>query len=61
VEHHADADIADLDVLIKAVNARLNEQLLVSLDTRILPPGTIERIEVGKAKRVYDNRKLTAQ
>lgn len=59
VEHHPDAAIANIDALNQAVNARLAELLLISLETRILAPGTIERIEVGKAKRVYDNRKLT--
>jgi phenylacetate-CoA ligase len=59
VEHHPDATIANIDALNQAVNARLAELLLISLETRILAPGTIERIEVGKAKRVYDNRKLT--
>ncbi len=39
-----------------AVTARLAETLLVSLQTRVVPPGTIERIEAGKAKRVIDRR-----
>jgi phenylacetate-CoA ligase len=59
VEHHPDATIDTIAALNDAVNARLAELLLISLETRILAPGTIERIEVGKAKRVYDNRKLT--
>ncbi|GAC1417867.1 MAG: phenylacetate--CoA ligase [Candidatus Velthaea sp.] len=58
VEHHADAAIDDLEAFASAVNARLAGALLVSLETRVLAPGTIERVEVGKAKRVFDSRKL---
>jgi phenylacetate-CoA ligase len=56
VEHRPDAAIDDLDAFTRRVTARLAETLLVSLDTRVVPPGTIERIEAGKAKRVYDRR-----
>jgi phenylacetate-CoA ligase len=56
VEHHPDAAIDDLDAFTRRVTARLAETLLVSLDTRVVAPGTIERIEAGKAKRVYDRR-----
>jgi phenylacetate-CoA ligase len=55
VEHHAGTAL-DVDRLTAAVNARLAETLLVSLKTRIVSPGTIERIEAGKAKRVIDRR-----
>jgi phenylacetate-CoA ligase len=55
VEHHPDTAL-DLEQLTGAVNARLSETLLVSLQTRIVRPGTIERIEAGKAKRVIDRR-----
>ena len=55
VEHHAGASL-DAERLSEAVTARLAETLLVSLQTRIVAPGTIERIEAGKAKRVIDRR-----
>ncbi|MDB5028930.1 MAG: phenylacetate-CoA ligase [Candidatus Eremiobacteraeota bacterium] len=55
VEHHPDATL-DVERLTLAVKARLAETLLVSLETRIVVPGTIERIEAGKAKRVIDRR-----
>ena len=58
VEHRADATIDDAEKFGDAVTARLAETLLVSLQTRILAPGTIERIEAGKAKRVFDRRQL---
>jgi phenylacetate-CoA ligase len=57
VEHAADAGV-DVAALARAVNARLAETLLVSLQTTVLAPGSIERIEAGKAKRVYDRRTL---
>jgi phenylacetate-CoA ligase len=56
VEHHPGAAIDDMDVFTRAVTGRLSETLLISLDTRVVAPGTIERIEAGKAKRVYDRR-----
>ncbi|HTJ27209.1 MAG TPA: phenylacetate--CoA ligase [Candidatus Limnocylindria bacterium] len=58
VEHQPDAAIDDVDVLAEIVTGRLAETLLVSLHARVLPPGTIERIEAGKAKRVIDRRTL---
>jgi phenylacetate-CoA ligase len=58
VEHHPDAAIDDVDVLAEVVTGRLAETLLVSLQTRVVAPGTIERIEAGKAKRVIDRRTL---
>jgi len=56
VEYRPDAAIDDIDVFTRSVTRRLAETLLISLDARIVPPGTIERIEAGKAKRVYDRR-----
>jgi phenylacetate-CoA ligase len=56
VEHHADAAVDDAAALARAVTGRLSETLLVSLETRVVAPGTIERIEAGKAKRVIDRR-----
>ena len=58
VEHHPHAAIGDLDALARTVTRRLFETLSVSLQTRIVVPGTIERIEAGKAKRVIDRRTL---
>jgi len=56
VEHHYGATLEDLDALGAAVGARLGETLLVSMRARVVRPGTIERIEAGKAKRVFDRR-----
>ena len=57
VEHYPGASV-DTETLAKTVTGRLNETLLVSLRTQVVAPGTIERIEAGKAKRVYDRRTL---
>jgi phenylacetate-CoA ligase len=57
VEHHPGASV-DTETLAKTVTGRLAETLLVSLRTQVVAPGTIERIEAGKAKRVYDRRTL---
>jgi len=57
VEHHPD-EALDVERLTEVVTGRLAETLLVSLQTRIVSPGTIERIEAGKAKRVIDRRTL---
>jgi phenylacetate-CoA ligase len=56
VEHHPGAAVDDVDALSRTVTGRLSETLLVSLETRVVTPGTIERIEAGKAKRVIDRR-----
>jgi phenylacetate-CoA ligase len=56
VEHAADAAIDDHAAFARTVAARLNDVLLVSMNVTILAPGAIERIEAGKAKRVYDRR-----
>ncbi|HEY4439180.1 MAG TPA: phenylacetate--CoA ligase [Candidatus Elarobacter sp.] len=58
VEHAPQATIADLNALSDAVTKRLCDTLLVSLSTDVVAPGTIERIEAGKAKRVIDRRVL---
>ena len=55
VEHHPGAAL-EPERLAGAVSARLRETLMISLQTRVVPPGTIERIEAGKAKRVIDRR-----
>jgi phenylacetate-CoA ligase len=56
VEHHPGAPVGDLEALARTVTGRLSETLLVSLQARVVVPGTIERIEAGKAKRVIDRR-----
>ena len=56
VEHGEGAAVGDLAALQRRVATRLNETLLVSMTVRIVAPGTIERIEAGKAKRVIDRR-----
>ena len=58
VEHHRDASIDDLRALERTVAKRLADVLLISCELRVLPPGAIERIEAGKAKRVYDRRSM---
>ena len=58
VEHHVGAAVDDTAALARTVTARLSETLLVSLETRVVAPGTIERIEAGKAKRVIDRRSV---
>jgi phenylacetate-CoA ligase len=57
-EHQPDAAIADVDALAAAVTKRLSDTLLISVTIAILAPGSIERIEAGKAKRVIDRRTL---
>jgi phenylacetate-CoA ligase len=57
VEHHPGAALDDA-ALARTVTSRLAETLLVSLETRVVAPGTIERIEAGKAKRVIDRRSV---
>ena len=56
VEHRSDAAIDNADALTATVTKRLSDTLMVSLTLRIVAPGTIERIEAGKAKRVIDRR-----
>jgi phenylacetate-CoA ligase len=56
VEHHYGAALGDADAFARTVAKRLSEVLLVSLQARVVTPGTIERIEAGKAKRVIDRR-----
>ena len=55
VEHSTGARI-DHAKLRGAIEHKLAEVLTVSLDVHILAPMTIERVEVGKVKRVFDNR-----
>jgi phenylacetate-CoA ligase len=57
-EQQPDAAIADVDALTAAVTKRLADTLLISVTLAILAPGSIERIEAGKAKRVIDRRAL---
>jgi phenylacetate-CoA ligase len=58
VEHRPGAEIEDPERFGEIVTGRLAETLLVSLQTRIVRPGAIERIEAGKARRVIDRRVL---
>jgi phenylacetate-CoA ligase len=57
VEHNIEAQI-DHAKLRAATEHKLQEVLAISLDVRILAPMAIERVEVGKVKRVFDNRNL---
>lgn len=48
---------AGIEELRDRIETRLENVLLLSPDDlEIVPPGTIERTEVGKVKRVYDHR-----
>jgi phenylacetate-CoA ligase len=58
VEHGENVAIDDRERLADAVRRRLTETLMVAVETRVLAPGSIERIEAGKAKRVIDRRTL---
>jgi phenylacetate-CoA ligase len=58
VEHSIDAQV-DHAKLRAAVEHKLQEVLAVSLDVHILAPLAIERVEVGKVKRVFDNRSIS--
>ena len=55
VEHAFGAAVAP-DRLRTAVQRKLEESLTISLEVRILAPMALERVEVGKVKRVFDNR-----
>ncbi|HTX02715.1 MAG TPA: phenylacetate--CoA ligase [Candidatus Acidoferrales bacterium] len=59
VEHARDARI-DHTKLRTAIERKLEETLTISLDVHILAPMTIERVEIGKVKRVFDNRNIGA-
>lgn len=56
VEHHPDAHIDDRDALRRVVQSKMFDVLLITLDVTIVAPGSLERVEVGKAKRVIDRR-----
>jgi phenylacetate-coenzyme A ligase PaaK-like adenylate-forming protein len=58
VEHSPAASDADLRALEAAVAKKLSEFLLVTLTIAVVAPGTLARVEAGKAKRVDDRRKL---
>lgn len=60
VEHALGAQI-DPVALRAAVERKLAETLTISLDVRILAPMALERVEVGKVKRVIDNRALSVR
>ena len=57
---HAAAAIDDRSALERRIARKLNDVLLISCELRVLVPGAIERIEAGKAKRVYDRRTASA-
>jgi len=59
VEHALGARI-DRNGLAREVERKLADVLTVSLGVRILAPMSLERVEVGKVKRVIDNRALTS-
>ena len=57
VEHAAEA-LVEHAKLQTAIERKLEETLALSLGVNILAPMTIERIEIGKVKRVFDNRSI---
>ena len=59
VEHALGARIDHVD-LAREVERKLADALTVSLEVRILAPMALERVEVGKVKRVIDNRAVTS-
>jgi phenylacetate-CoA ligase len=59
VEHHPEARIDDLAAFSRTVARRLTDTLAVSLEVRVVEPARLERLEVGKARRVFDRRDLT--
>jgi phenylacetate-CoA ligase len=59
VEHRSSPPGADHAALETAVAKRLADFLLVTLTISVVPPGTLARVEAGKAKRVDDRRSLS--
>jgi phenylacetate-CoA ligase len=58
VEHVPGASIQHAE-LSAAVEKRIGETLTITLDVRILAPMALERVEVGKVKRVIDKRTIS--
>jgi phenylacetate-CoA ligase len=58
VEHLPGALLGNMTDFTEALRRRLHDALAVGVDVRIVAPGAIERVEVGKARRVYDRRNL---
>lgn len=50
--------VADVGAVQRNAQRRLSEALFVAAEVRVVAPGTIERVESGKVKRVDDRRKL---
>lgn len=59
VEHRSAAAGTDHAALQAAVAKKLSDFLLVSLTISVVAPGTLARVEAGKAKRVDDRRTLS--
>ena len=58
VEHRTAPAGTEHGPLQAAVAKKLADFLLVSLTISVVPPGTLARVEAGKAKRVDDRRAL---
>lgn len=54
--HHAGVSGAQLDDISRWVNHRIKTLVGISTRVSVLPPGSLKRTEVGKAKRVFDGR-----
>ena len=48
------AERGDAEPVAAEVRRRLEQRLRVRTDVKVLPPGTLPRQEVGKAKRVFE-------
>jgi phenylacetate-CoA ligase len=58
VEHRSAAGGTEHGALETAVAKKLSDFLLVTLTITVVPPGTLARVEAGKAKRVDDRRTI---
>ncbi|MBU6194557.1 MAG: phenylacetate--CoA ligase [Burkholderiales bacterium] len=54
--HYAGVSGAQLDDISRWVNHRIKTLVGISTRVSVLPPGSLKRTEVGKAKRVFDRR-----
>lgn len=58
VEHAMGAQV-EREKLVAAVERKLADALTIMLEVRVLAPMALERVEVGKVKRVIDNRAVS--
>ena len=53
---HSSVSAAQIDDIARWVNQRIKTLVGISTRVQVLAPGSIKRIEVGKARRVFDRR-----